>query len=133
MHGNPYDGHTLQDAMDQVKSLLPEPLKVEHVYVDRGYKGARLKDDKIKINIAGTKREKRNASLKKWLKRRSAIEPIIGHIKNDGGTRRNYLLAEKETAYMLFCLAQVLISVSCCGFFLGFFIGSSLGQILASK
>jgi len=33
--------------------------------------------------------------LRKWLKRRSAIEPIIGHMKNDGRLGRNYLLGEE--------------------------------------
>ena len=59
--------------------------------MDRGYRGAKPKDEDIKISIAGTKKRRQVASLKKWLKRRSAIEPIIGHIKNDGGTRRNHL------------------------------------------
>ena len=37
----------------------------------------------------GMKKLKR--SLRKWLKRRSAIEPVIGHAKNDGRLKRNYL------------------------------------------
>ncbi len=34
-------------------------------------------------------------SLRKWMKRRAAIEPIIGHMKNDGGVRRNHLLTQE--------------------------------------
>jgi len=38
-------------------------------------------------------RDKRSR-VRYWMRRRSAIEPIIGHIKNDGSFRRNYLLGE---------------------------------------
>jgi hypothetical protein len=45
-------------------------------------------------------------SLKNWLKRRSAIEPIIGHMKNDGGSSKNYLHGvegDKAQAILLAC------------------------------
>ena len=89
-----YDGHTLGGALDQVKRLLPSGLSVENVYVDRGYRGHKVKD--VRVYIAGQRKIKKKSSrLRFWLKRRSAIEPIIGHMKNDGGTRRNHLLGEE--------------------------------------
>ena len=36
-----------------------------------------------------------SASFRKWFKRRSVIESIIGHMKNDGHLKRNYLLGEE--------------------------------------
>jgi IS5 family transposase len=35
VHGNPYDGHTLKEALKQVKRVIREP---EHVFVDMGYR-----------------------------------------------------------------------------------------------
>ena len=72
--------------------LLPVGLCVERVYVDRGYRGHKVDD--VGVYIAGQRRIKKK-SLRYWLKRRSAIEPIIGHMKNDGGVMRNHLLGEK--------------------------------------
>lgn len=34
-------------------------------------------------------------SFRKWLRRRAAIEPLIGHMKNDGGPKRNHLLGKQ--------------------------------------
>ena len=38
---------------------------------------------------------KLNPSLRRFLKRRSVIDPVIGHIKNDEKLGRNYLLGEE--------------------------------------
>ena len=57
----------------------------------------------VKVHITGKDRMKKKTSrLRFWLKRRSAIEPIIGHMKNDGGVRRNHLLGKSgDEAYAL--------------------------------
>ena len=60
----------------------------EHCFVDRGYRGHEVKD--TKVFISGQKRGV-TRSIKKALKRRSAIEPEIGHMKNDGRLDRCYL------------------------------------------
>lgn len=68
--GNPFDGHTLPAALHQVERLTG------------------IKD--VGVYIAGQKRGVTRA-LHRALKRRNAIEPIIGHTKHDGLMGRNYL------------------------------------------
>ena len=84
--GNPYDGHTLQSALAQVKRLTGTA--PEHCFVDRGYKGHAIKT--TAVPIPGQKRGITWA-LRRAIKRRNAIEPIIGHLKNDGLLGRNFL------------------------------------------
>ena len=57
--------------------------------MDRGYRGHGV-TDKVKVWIAGAKRGL-TVAIKKKLKRRSAVEPVIGHTKNDGRLGRNFL------------------------------------------
>ncbi len=85
-HGNPFDGHTLGKAVDQVKEITGEAIK--RCYVDRGYRGHGLTD--VDVFISGRKRGL-TPQMKKELKRRSAIEPVIGHMKEDGKLGRNHL------------------------------------------
>jgi transposase, IS5 family len=87
--GNPYDGHTLATALEQVKRLTGR--MIERCFVDRGYRGHGIKE--TEILISGQKRGM-TPQMKKELKRRSAIEPVIGHMKMDGKLGRNYLLGE---------------------------------------
>jgi transposase, IS5 family len=79
-HGRPYDGHTLKSVLDQVRKLTG--VKPDEANVDQGYRGHGIDDDDIEIILA---RQKRGITptKKKRQKRRSAIEPIIGHCKND--------------------------------------------------
>jgi transposase, IS5 family len=79
-HGRPYDGHTLRQVLDQAAMLTG--VKPGEVHVDLGYRGHGLKDDDTGIIIS---RQKRGVTrtLRKRQKRRAAIEPIIGHCKND--------------------------------------------------
>ena len=87
--GNPYDGHTLAGSLEQVQritGLLPT-----EAYVDRGYKGHGITT--LSVWIAGAKRGV-TAAIKRKLKRRNAIEPVIGHLKSDGRLSRNHLKGE---------------------------------------
>ena len=84
--GNPFDGHTLQSALSQVERLTDT--KPKRCFVDRGYRGHGIED--TEVYIAGQKRGITRA-LRRALKRRNAIEPIIGHTKHDGLMGRNYL------------------------------------------
>jgi len=87
IHGNPYDGHTLKSSIAQVERIVGQrPLKVN---VDKGYKGKKNHPKNIEVFIAGAKKKTR--SVKNFMKRRSAIEPIIGHLKSDHRLSRNYL------------------------------------------
>ena len=85
--GNPYDGHTLGRAIEQVERMCG--CAVQRSFVDRGYRGHKLK--KPQVLISGSKRGL-TPQMKKELRRRSAVEPVIGHMKNDGKLGRNYLL-----------------------------------------
>ncbi len=89
--GNPFDGHTLKAALEQVISI--SGVTPKEAYVDRGYKGHGIDNGalgNLKVWIAGTKRGLTRAIHKK-LKRRNAIEPVIGHLKSDGRLSRNFL------------------------------------------
>ena len=81
--GNPYDGHTLGEALEQVEILTDQ--KPEFAFVDRGYRGHGVEN--VKVFISGAKRGVTRA-IAKLLRRRSAIEPMIGHMKNDGRLTR---------------------------------------------
>ena len=77
--GNPYDGHTLAEALEQVAILTDHPPK--RAVVDRGYRGHGV--ETTRVLISGTRRGM-TPTLAKALRRRSAIEPEIGHMKTDG-------------------------------------------------
>lgn len=84
--GNPYDGHTLQTALEQVVNLTGT--HPERCYVDRGYRGHGVTG--TQVFISGQRRNV-TPTIKKELRRRSAVEPVIGHMKEDGKLGRNWL------------------------------------------
>lgn len=87
LHGSPYDGHTLRFALDDVeKNIGRRPCKA---FLDKGYKG--YDEEETEVYITGQKRGVTKI-IRRELKRRAAIEPIIGHAKHDGLMGRNYLL-----------------------------------------
>lgn len=85
MPGNPYDGHTLHQALEQASTLTKHRPKI--AIVDKGYKGALIEGVQILRSGQGSQ----SKSLKKMIKRRSSIEPAIGHMKMDGRLARNPL------------------------------------------
>lgn len=98
-HGNPYDGHTLDEVLSQVKRLTGKTPR--EAYCDLGYRGYNYSGE-TKIQISKRGKAYRNLSrwMRKWMKRRSAIEPIIGHLKSDNRMGRNYLKGEdRRLAY----------------------------------
>ena len=81
--GNPYDGHTLAEALEQVEILTGRRPRL--AVVDRGYRGHGV--ETTRVLISGTRRGL-TPVLAKALRRRSAIEPEIGHMKTDGRLAR---------------------------------------------
>jgi IS5 family transposase len=79
-HGRPYDGHTLATVLAQIEGLTRT--KPKEVHADLGFRGHGIEQGETQIILA---RQKRNVTpaKKKRQKRRNAIEPIIGHCKND--------------------------------------------------
>jgi IS5 family transposase len=86
--GNPYDGHTLKANAAKTEEMTG--VAIQRLYADKGYRGHDY-DGEAKVMLSGNKRGL-TPTMKRELKRRSAIEPMIGHAKNDGRLGRNYLL-----------------------------------------
>lgn len=77
-HERPYDGKTLDKALTQIQKLTGITPKEAHV--DQGYKGHGVTGTTV---IASRQKRGVTPAIKKRQKRRNAIEPIIGHCKND--------------------------------------------------
>jgi transposase, IS5 family len=86
MPGNPYDGHTLNETIEQVEVLADQSPCV--VMVDKGYRGAQHPGVQI---LRSGQRKGVSKAMKAMIKRRSAIEPTIGHMKMEGRLGRNAL------------------------------------------
>jgi IS5 family transposase len=85
--GNPYDGHTLRDLLDGAQHLTG--CQIERAYVDKGYRGHDAPNPR-RVFISGQKRGVVGV-IKRELRRRSAIEPLIGHMKEEGHLGRCFL------------------------------------------
>jgi transposase, IS5 family len=84
---NPYDGHTLRAAIEDTQRLTGG--EIERAYVDKGYRGHDAPKPR-RVFISGQKRGVFGV-IKRELRRRSAIEPLIGHMKEEGHLGRCYL------------------------------------------
>ena len=99
LHGNPFDGHTLGEVLKQTAALTG--VTPGRAHVDKGYRGHKQNihtpdpasglptRPPWRVFISGRKALKPH--LKAELKRRSAIEPVIGHVKADHRMGRNHL------------------------------------------
>ena len=87
--GNPYDGHTLKTVIPEMETLIGNI--IERLLADKGYRGHNAPPDyKFRVFTSGQKRRV-TPKIKRELRRRSAIEPVIGHLKSEHRMDRNYL------------------------------------------
>lgn len=94
--GNPYDGHTLGAVIPEMEKTIGTD--IERILADAGYKGHNAPPShRFKVYTSGQKR-RMTPAIKREMKRRSAIEPVIGHIKNEHRMGRNYLAHEQGDA-----------------------------------
>jgi IS5 family transposase len=90
-HGNPYDGHTLNEQLEQATILMQDSRsKPATAFVDLGYRGVDADNPQVHIVHRG-KAKRISEQERKRLKRRQAIEPIIGHLKSDHRMQRCHL------------------------------------------
>ena len=89
--GNPYDGHTLAEQIEQATILMQDTgMKPGTAWVDLGYRGVEADNPDIEIKHRGKKARLTELEVK-TLKRRQAIEPVIGHLKADHRMGRCHL------------------------------------------
>ena len=104
--GNPYDGHTIHEQIEQ-RTILMQGLgvKPEVVYADLGYRCVDKDNPGIEIKHSG-KDKRLTDEERRLLKRRQAIEPIIGHLKADHRMDRWHLKsAEGVALHAVLCAA----------------------------
>ena len=81
LHGNPFDGHTLGPVIAE--------LETRRIHVDKGYRGHNHAQ-KFRVWISGQVRRV-TAPIRREMRRRAAVEPVIGHLKAEHRMGRNYL------------------------------------------
>ena len=104
--GNPYDGHTLAGQLEQV-GILTEDVgrKPKQVIVDLGFRGVDADNPDVQIIHRG-KFKSLSPQQKRWLKRRQAVEPAIGHLKSDNAMDRCWLQgATGDALHAVLCAA----------------------------
>jgi IS5 family transposase len=88
MHGNPYDGHTLAETLEQIERVARRAPR--QVFADRGFRGHDYAGP-IQVHLDRARRGALPKALWGWIKRRAAIEPGIGHLKQEHRMDRNRL------------------------------------------
>jgi IS5 family transposase len=87
--GKPYDGHTLETVIPAIEARVGATLT--RIIADAGYKGHNAPQaHRFKVYTAGQKRGMTD-QIKREMRRRSAVEPVIGHLKVDHRMGRNQL------------------------------------------
>jgi len=87
LHGNPFDGHTLGPMVADLEKFTG--IQTRRIHVDKGYRGHNHQH-KFRVWISGQVRRV-TAAIRREMKRRAAVEPVIGHIKAEHRMDRNYL------------------------------------------
>jgi IS5 family transposase len=104
--GNPYDGHTLREQLEQTGALLEEVgVRPHTAVVDLGFRG--VDDDVAPVRVLHRGKNKSlTEQQRRWLKRRQAIEPAIGHAKLDHRMDRCWLAgATGDALHAVLCAA----------------------------
>lgn len=104
--GNPYDGHTLAAQVEQTNTLLQDlDVQVKQTVVDLGYRGVDKELPGVEVLHRG-KHKSLCPKQRRWLKRRQAVEPAIGHLKQDHGMQRCWLKgSEGDALHAVLCAA----------------------------
>ena len=104
--GNPYDGHILNQQLEQTTILLEDTGKVpKQVVVDLGFRGVDQENPTVEIIHRGKYRSL-IVQQRRWLRRRQAIEPVIGHLKSDNRMDRCWLQGQLGDAlHTVLCAA----------------------------
>jgi IS5 family transposase len=87
LHGNPYDDHTLGPVIAGLETLTG--VEVRRIHADKGYRGHTYRN-RFRVFISDQVRRVTTA-IRREMRRRAAIEPVIGHLKSDHRMDRNYL------------------------------------------
>jgi transposase, IS5 family len=85
---NPFDGHTLAESVASVEKTTG--VSVNQIYVDKSYRGHNYKGEAT-VQVASSSNRRVSESMKRRRKRRSAIDPKIGHLKSENRLGRCYL------------------------------------------
>jgi IS5 family transposase len=94
--GNPYDGHTLAAVIPEMEAMIGN--NIDRLLADAGYRGHNAPlSHRFKIYTTGQKR-RMTPAIKREMRRRAAVEPLIGHIKNEHRMERNYLAGTQGDA-----------------------------------
>lgn len=88
LDGNPFDGHTLAGAVARVERISGRVPK--DIIIDKGYQGHDY-EGPAQVHVVKKISKSLSRTMRRMLKRRSAIEPVIGHMKSDCRMDRNYL------------------------------------------
>lgn len=134
--GNPYDGHTLAEQLEQASILSNSTIK--HVYADLGYRGVEQDNPGVDIHHRG-KSQRLSVQARRLLKRRQAIEPMISHLKSDHRMNRCHLKgAQGDAIHAVLCAAGYnlrwllrMIRKKGIGFYFGLIRRLGLNNILA--
>ena len=104
--GNPYDGHVLNQQLEQTTILLEDTGRSpQQVIVDLGYRGVDQDNPTVEIIHRGKYRSL-TKQQRRWLKRRQAVEPAIGHLKSDHRMDRCWLKGQLGDAlHAVLCAA----------------------------
>jgi IS5 family transposase len=106
--GNPYDGHTLATVIPELEAMIGNTL--QRIVADKGYRGHNAPPERRRrVFISGQKRGV-TPKIKRDLRRRAAVEPAIGHLKNEHRMGRCYLAGREGDA------ANAVLAAAACNF-----------------